>query len=158
MITSCPAPSYPQSQLVQIDRKHLLEYSNDLKPLCNKLKKYLSRAGDIEFEVPTREDKEVVTKLNSVMEREGESTSVDGWEDNGNIRLKGLVLKFSACAHSGFGEKIGFTVNFEKKTVDLCENGRREIATTTWVFKEKRRLGYGCSFCGITTGCCSRGE
>ena len=114
-------------QLVQIDRKHLLEYSNDLKPLCNKLKKYFSRAGDIEFEVPTREDKEVVTKLNSVMEREGESTSVDGWEDNGNIRLKGLVLKFSACAHSGFGEKIGFTVNFEKKTVDLCENGRREI-------------------------------
>ena len=94
-------------QLVEIDRSYLLENYFDFldKGISNKLKKYFSRVSDIEFELPTENDMTITKNLFKTTD-----TCL-------SESIKGLVLKFKVCAHSGFGEKIGFTIDFEKKVL-----------------------------------------
>ena len=96
-------------QLVEFDRDHTEKLANRLEKLVNQMKKYLSRASDIEFVYP-----EELLELGN------------GDFDDIISKLNGLKASIVLLAHSMYGQSIGVTLDFAENTVVLDENGLRE--------------------------------
>ena len=104
-------------QLVEIDRVRMQKITEFWQPYCKEMGKYFSRACEIEFVLPTEEEKALVSKCN--------------WEaDVGDYpkELDGFRFMFKALAHSGYGQEVGFTVGIDSDGgfVMLDEYGESE--------------------------------
>lgn len=107
-------------QLVETDRKFLEIMANVLSVLAKKLETYFNKILDVSFEPPPAEVTSSISKKILLIDpsKAKESDVLEA--------LKGYVTKVVCRAHSGYGEKIEFTIDYYNQSVKLGDAGLSE--------------------------------